>query len=765
MPGGALAPLPLAEAPLQAHVPYLFANERVALFHVQMAFEHRHAPYFMWGYSPHAPAPAEGKQQQQVPMSIPHQEARQEQQHALVCAQCGATSALHEVGAIAAPLAAAAGRQHEGAPSLAKRAAGVAAAQQREASGSPKFQEEPAAPHAAAPAAAVAEALQPVEQAQRPCGPASQPGEASLRPAELPRLAVDASGGTPGLDDGSVLGRPGSASQVPTAWRKHTETIPPGGCWLCPACSLDLDGLQLAEWGRQEQRPKPTRPPWRRHVNATVLKRVLNIKRACAQRWTGPPAPPQTALPAVLAVLERSSAARAAAPRPGQLPHALSSATPPGALPVCRQAPGAVLWLGRCRALAAAHELPPAQPHAAGWRRRGDGVQQGGAGRLSLQGEGACAGLTGRCRRGATAAACLAVCVWVPDLHLQTTTAANCSLAVAACPPRRRLRRCPCLQARWLALLLHVLDARLDDVLVLRHRFTSSTGVVHVDASLARTQPGAAQAHAAEPQPQRGVQHLAQPAQTAQQTAQQQATQQAAQPSQQHAAQQQTVQQGAVQQPSDVANYTAGCRSDCLSLSSSDARHGGLAEHQLAGEEVEQPGWHKRRRLELALDRLDAAAVVAGAAPQPPDASLASATALAEQKQLAVARPASQGLSGAVQPAAVAAEEDKDVAPSAPHPPTIAAAAPQGATVAALQSAMPAALPAFAGAALPAPAASLPALAADLQLALTAAFGAGPAASAGGKELAAAAAAPPEGGARFFSPCGRPYKYEKAMHT
>lgn len=272
----------------------------------------------------------------------------------------------------------------------------------------------------------------------------------------------------------------------------------------------------------------------------------------------------------------------------------------------------------------------------------------------------------------------------------------------------------PCLQTRWLGMLLDALGAQLGDSLVLQHRFTTAAGVMHVAASLARAQPGSTTANAAAFTPPKAGQQAAQPAPAPQQAVQptahvpleaRQAAQQAAQapPAVQQAAQP-VVQPSWT--PSDLANYTAGCNSDFLSTSS-DARHNSAAEEQQAGEEMEQQGRQKRRRVEPAGPWEAAAAATDAVLP---GAFQAPAAALAEPSQLGPAPRAQQS-------DAAATAIGGDGLPVAPGAQAVAAAVP----------AVPAAPPEAAS--------------------------------------GAAQAAFVEGRTRFTSLCGRKYVYEKAMRT
>ncbi|KAL4430136.1 hypothetical protein ABPG77_004918 [Micractinium sp. CCAP 211/92] len=292
-------------------------------------------------------------------------------------------------------------------------------------------------------------------------------------------------------------------------------------------------------------------------------------------------------------------------------------------------------------------------------------------------------------------------------------------------------------KARWLGMLLDALGAQLDDVLVLQHRFTTAAGVMHVAASLGGVQAG----------------------QAAQQAANREA---APQPS---------------WTPSDIANYTAGCRSDFLSTSS-DARYGDAAKQQEAGEEVEQPGRHrqqKRRRLESAARPREAAAAVVEAQPPPLAAPPAPAALPAEQGQQASARPADPGAAAAMQPPAdAAAAEDGAVASAALHPPATAAAVPPGRFDLIPQADQLRVLPAFGGGTAWAPtlysqASFSPPASVDPGSGLTAAFQTG---SVGLRKRAEAAAATASATAamgedkyKFVSPCGKRYVYEGAMRT
>lgn len=362
-------------------------------------------------------------------------------------------------------------------------------------------------------------------------------------------------------------------------------------------------------------------------------------------------------------------------------------------------------------------------------------------------------------------------------MYIQFVPLSFCLRAVA---PASR----PCQQARWLGMLLDALGAQLDDNLVLQHRFTTAAGVMHVAASLERAQPGSAPGNAANVPPHLAEQQAAQPAQAApapQQTAQaepaarQRASNRAAQAGQ---AAQQAAKNEATPQPSwtpsDIANYTAGCRSDFVSMSS-DARHRGAAERQEAGEEVEQPGRQKRRRIESAAKPREAAAAVVEAQPSPLAAPLQPAAAPAEQGQQAMAWPVDPGAAAAMQPPVTVAVEDGTVASMAPHPPAAFASALPGRATAAPQPAAPMVLPVSGNFAAQAPAllsqATLSAATStDPGSVLTAVL---PTRNAGlpqGEETAAAAvaatAAKVEDRAKFTSPCGkRRYVYERAMRT
>ncbi len=218
------------------------------------------------------PAEAEPRQQAQV-LQQASQQLRQQRslqlEHVLVCAQCGATSSLKvdsdKEAALGAALATATEWPCKGAPTHVQHVLPGVPVQQHEPGGTPGAMAE-ATPLAAA--GAVAQKQQPVQQQAQQGG--------------APKLAAAAhAGGAPAAPRG-----PGTADQPPTAWRKHLETTPPGGCWLCKACWSEMEGLQRAKQARQGA--QVARPPWRRSVTATVLKRVLYIRREFDLAPVGP---------------------------------------------------------------------------------------------------------------------------------------------------------------------------------------------------------------------------------------------------------------------------------------------------------------------------------------------------------------------------------------------------------------------------------------------------------------------------------------------
>lgn len=223
-----------------------------------MASEYRRIPSLASTAHLHVPCAAAElwQQPEQEPLHPSHLgqllNLKCEQLQVLVCAQCSTESALIVDGAQEAALHAALAAAAEW-PIINAQDAPTMPAEQRKPSDPPVSAGE--ATHQAA-AAAASDAQQPVQQAQGGVSPD----------------AAVTRGAAPGASPG-----PGGAGQPATAWRKHVETIPPGGCWLCRACSLEMDALQQAE--QAGQGPQPARPPWRRQINATILKRVLNIKR------------------------------------------------------------------------------------------------------------------------------------------------------------------------------------------------------------------------------------------------------------------------------------------------------------------------------------------------------------------------------------------------------------------------------------------------------------------------------------------------------